>query len=93
MKINSIQVADLGIILLSKMAMRAPNAVPICKIDICGEEEREKIPTFENWKEFSLSHIYERCTALHPTKKKKPIFNFRRQPEDYYYTHNVDEVL
>ena len=68
-------------------------SAPVCKIDICGEEEREKIPTFENWKELSLSHLYKRCTAQPLAKKKKAEDHFRRQPNEYYYTHCIDEVL
>ena len=87
-------------------------SAPVCKIDICGEEEREKIPTFENWKELwftelpdtvarneadqkrkdrvcSLSHLYRRCMALPSTKKKRA----ESQPDEYYYTQCIDEVL
>ena len=36
---------------ISKMALRTSlQSFPVRKIDICGEEEREKVPTFENWK-------------------------------------------
>lgn len=69
------------------------NAFPACKIGICGEEEREQIPTFESWKGLNLNHLYDRCAQSADTKKKQAHDHSRRQPSEYYFTHGIDEVL
>ena len=80
---------------ISQMALRTSlQSFPACKIDICGEEEREQVPTFENWKELDVQVLYERCAVQHGTKRKRESkVNFRRQPSEYFFTYDIDCIL
>ena len=81
---------------ISQMALRTSlQSFPACKIDICGEEERDKVPTSENWKELNLRDLYDRCapSVETKTKRKESKDHFRRQPSEYYFTYCIDDVL
>ena len=70
----------------------------IRKINICGEEEREKIPPFEEWKELSLQELYKRTEAPANTTRKNgdidPSTGNRRQRiSEYHYTNDIDAAL
>ncbi len=61
---------------------------PLRKIAICGEEEREKIPTFDQWKMFRPFDFYERCLKAEDPKASRVR---RRSPTEYYYSYDLKE--
>ena len=76
---------------------------PLQKLDICGEDERDAVPTFDTWKMFLPKELYARCTATaEPVKSKKvkdgveedPETGFRRgRIKEFFYTHDINTDL